>query len=130
MNLRFETNFLVMPHHCNHHDEATEIFGGSFFGEIDKAGYCCVCRLLQDSECDSCVTHKVLEGAFHAAAYRGDLIFLEAEVVELRKKAVVVEVKAFREKQAIRGRDYVAKWKFVFVTKKDGKFHHHGLTLP
>jgi len=104
------------------------IFGGHFFSEMDLCAACCVNRLLHDSECDSAVTHK-FEGTFHAPTENGDLIFLEAEVVELRTKAVVVVVKAFREKRAVAGRDFVAEAKFVFVTKKDGLYTKHGLSL-
>ncbi|MGC8073972.1 hotdog domain-containing protein, partial [Salmonella enterica] len=75
------------------------------------------------------VTHK-FEGTFHAAAECGDLVFLESDITELRHKAVVVEVKAYREKRGKAGRDYVAQTKFVFVTRKDGQYHPHGLSLP
>lgn len=105
------------------------IFGGHFFSEMDLCAACCVNRLLHDSECDSAVTHK-FEGAFHAAAENGDLIFLEAEVTELRTKAVVVSVKAYREKRAKVGRDFIADAKFVFITKKEGQYSSHGLKMP
>ena len=47
----------------------------------------------------------------------------------MRHKSVVVEVKAYRERRSQSGTDFVAEGKFVFVTKKDGKFHPHGLKL-
>lgn len=127
MNLKFDTNFTVMPKHCNY--MYPMIFGGHFFSEMDLCAACCVNRLLHDSECDSAVTHK-FEGTFHAAAENGDLVFLEAEVTELRTKAVVVSVKAYREKRANAGRDFVADAKFVFVTKKEGQYFPHGLKMP
>lgn len=127
LNLRFETNFVVMPQDLNYMQPM--IFGGAFFSKMDLCAACCVSRLLHDSECDSAVTHKFEEGVFHAAAELGDLIFIESQIIELRKKAVVLVVKAFREKRAVRGRDFIAQAKFVFVTKKDGKFHPHGLSL-
>lgn len=127
MNLFFNNSFTVLPKHCNYHFPM--IFGGAFFAEMDLAAAMTVSRLLHDSECDSAVTHK-FEGEFLSAAESGDIIFLACEVIELRKKAVVVEVIAKREKRAIKGSDLIAKAKFVFVTKKDGEFHPHGLTLP
>lgn len=127
MNLKFDTNFVVMPKHTNY--MYPMIFGGHFFSEMDLCAASAVTRLLHDSVCDSAVTHK-FEGTFHAAAESGDLVFLEAEITELRHKAVVVEVKAYREKRTHPGRDFVAQAKFVFVTRKDGKYHPHGLVMP
>ena len=126
-NLKFETNFTVLPKHCNY--MIPMIFGGHFFSEMDLCAACCVNRLLHDSECNSAVTYK-FEGTFHAAAEMGDIIFLEAEVIELRHKAISVVVKAYREKRAKPGRDFVAEAKFVFVSKKDGTYQPHGLAMP
>ena len=126
MNLVFENSFTVMPKHCNY--MFPMIFGGHFFSEMDLCAACCVNRLLHDSECDSAVTYK-FEGTYVAAAESGDLVFMRAEVVELRRNAVVVQIKAHREKRAQAGKDLVAEAKFVFVTKKEGKFHPHGLSL-
>jgi len=124
MNTEFETTFVVMPKHCNY--MYPMIFGGAFFSEMDLCAASCVNRLLHDSECDSAVTHK-FEGTFHAAAESGDLVFLRAKVIQLRKKAVVVKVTAYRERRAKTGQDFIADATFVFCTKKDGKFEHHGL---
>lgn len=126
MNLLFSTSFCTMPSDCNYHYPM--IFGGAFFAKMDLAAAMTVSRLLHDSECDSAVTHK-FEGEFLSAAECGDIIFLSCEVIELRKKAVVVEVTAKREKRAKKGQDLIAKAKFVFVTKKNGEFCPHGLTL-
>jgi acyl-CoA hydrolase len=126
MNLEFETSFAILPKHCNW--MYPMIFGGAFFSELDLCAASCVNRLLHDSHCDTAVTHKY-EGTFHAAAECGDIIFLRAEVVELRHKAVVVMVQAHRERRARPGRDFIAEAKFVYVTIKDGEFHPHGLTM-
>ncbi len=104
------------------------VFGGAFFAELDKAAAVCVSRALHDSECDSAVTHKY-EGTFHKPTYAGDIIFIDCEIVELRKKAIVVRVSAYREKHAVKGRDFVAEANFVFVSRKEGQYHPHGLTL-
>ena len=124
MNTLFETNFTVLPKHCNYH--LPMIFGGEFLAQMDLAAAMCVSRLLHDSECDSAVTYE-FSGRFLAAAEMGDIIFLKCEVTELRKKAVVVSIVADREKRAEPGRDVVAKAEFVFVTKKDGVFTPHNL---
>jgi len=125
MNLVFENSFTVLPKHCN--SMYPMIFGGSFFSELDLCAACCVDRLLHDSECDSAVTYKVIDLTFHKAAYCGDIIFMRAEVVELRKKAITVKVIAEREKKAIPGRDHVVDATFVFVSKKGEKYFPHGL---
>lgn len=67
-----------------------------------------------------------------------DLIFLEAEIVSLGKKSVVVEVKAYREKSP-GSRDLAADAKFVFVSISHDEdvvnkpeflpYNNHGLTL-
>jgi acyl-CoA hydrolase len=62
-------------------------------------------------------------------AEMGDIIFLSCLVVELRKKAIVVDVEAYRERRAKAGRDLIAKANFVFVTKKDRQFYPHGLSF-
>lgn len=126
MNTHFDTTFVVMPSHCNY--MFPMVFGGHFFSEMDLCAASAVSRLLHDSECDSAVTHK-FSGVFHDAAMCGDLIFLHAVITELRVKSVKVSVKAYREKRSEKGRDFIAESEFVFVTKKDGKFHPHGLQL-
>lgn len=126
LNLKFETTFVVMPTHCNYHYPM--IFGGAFFGEMDLCAAQCVSRLLHASECDSAVTYKY-DGTFYAAAECGDIVFLTAEVVELRHKAIKLSVKAYRERRCKPGRDFVAEASFVFVTKKGDVFTPHGLTM-
>lgn len=114
-----------MPSDCNY--MFPMIFGGAFFAQMDLAAASCVSRLLHASDCDSAVTHK-FSGTFHAAAQCGDLIFLECTVDSVRKKAIIVSVRAFREKRAQPGRDFIAEAEFVFCSKKDGKFHPHGIS--
>lgn len=127
MNLTFETTFTVLPKHTNY--MYPMIFGGAFFSELDLCAASCVSRLLHDSDCDSAVTYK-FEGTYHAAAECGDIIFMKATIVELRRNAVVIEVVAEGEKRAQAGRTKLADARFVFVTKKGDKFAAHGLSLP
>lgn len=104
------------------------IFGGEFMAQMDIAAAMLVANTLTEgnSVCDSAVTHK-FEGEFLKAAENGDIIRLDCNVVEYRKKAIVVEVRAYRRKRAVKEEDHVATAKFVFVTKKNGEFCHHGL---
>lgn len=105
------------------------IFGGAFMSELDLCAASAVSRLLHDSECKEAVTHKA-EFTFHAAAEAGDLVIMKAKIVELRHRGIGIEVKAYRERQAREGQDFIAEAHFVFVSKKNGVFHNHGLVLP
>lgn len=128
MNLVHENNWIVMPADCNYHFPM--VFGGAVMSQLDLCAAACVNRLLHDSECDSAVTYKVLDGIFYLACEAGDLVFMRAEIVELRSTAIVVHVTAEREKRNSPKRDAAASFKFVFVSKKGGKYWPHGLKLP
>lgn len=127
MNTKYETSFQVMPRHCN--PLFPMIFGGALWSEMDVAAHTTVLRLLHDSECNQAVTYKVLDTIFHAECHCGDIVFIECEVVELRRKAVVVKVKVTKEKPAEPENYKIADATFIFCTKKDGVFLHHGLSI-
>ena len=144
MQLKHQSNFTVYPSDAN--NMFPLIFGGAFFSYMDKLAATTVRRVLYGSAtCKSAVTHK-FEGTFHKPTYVGDLIFVEAEVVDMGKKSVVVEVKAFREKSTYfsaetpHQRELVAEAKFVFVSisgkaKMDQHpdllpYDNHGLEMP
>lgn len=128
LNMVFETTFTVLPKHCNY--MYPMVFGGAFFSELDLCAAACAKRLLQASDCDSAVTYKVTDLTFHKAAHSGDIIFMRAEIVDLRRKAIVVKVSADREAGATPGRDHVADVTFVFVSKKGEEYVPHGLSMP
>ena len=114
LNLEFEDNFLVMPEDTN--ANSPMIFGGAFFAKMDLCAAKAVRRLLYASKrCDASVTHK-FDGTFHKPCYLGDLIRLKGTIVELRKKAVVVDVVAYREIAHGIGIERVANARFVFVS--------------
>jgi len=146
MNLRHETSFTVYPVDAN--SMFPMIFGGAFFSYLDKAAAVAVKRLLHDSpSCQTAVTHK-FEGTYLKPCYVGDLIFIEAEIISLGKKSVVVQTKAFREKAPskcdsakVATRELVADARYVFVTVEHDEdvggrpeslpYHLHGLpALP
>jgi len=137
MHLKFEDNFLVMPEDTN--ANSPMIFGGAFFSKMDLCAAKAVRRLLYDSDtCSACVTHK-FDGTYHRPCYLGDLVFVTGEIVELRHKAIVVDIQAFRESRD-GSRELVADAKFVFVSithldnVKDKPYKlpyaDHGLRLP
>lgn len=116
MQTKFETNFIVMPTDCNY--KTPLIFGGAFFSKMDLCAAVCASNLLRSSvSAEYAVTHKVLDLTFHRPTYMGEVIYLFAEVVELRKKAISIKVKAYREQREKEGRDFVAEGTFVFISK-------------
>jgi acyl-CoA hydrolase len=131
MNLKYETNFAVLPIHTNW--KIPLIFGGAFFSQLDLAAASCVRQVLHLSECDNAVTFK-FNGTFHAPSYMGDMIYIYAEITEMRQKSITIKVEAYREPHPTGEiiepkRIHVASAEFVFVTMKDGKYQNHGLSL-
>jgi acyl-CoA hydrolase len=139
MYTTFETSFLVMPEHAN--SMSPMIFGGAFFSEMDLCAANTVRRVLYDSDaCSDAVTHK-FEGTYHHPCYLGDLILLRGEVLEIRKKSLLIEVKAWREvKKEKVEQELVADAKFVFVSIQQVDNIHekphslpyafHGISMP
>lgn len=129
MNTKFESSFIVFPEHTNHMSPI--IFGGKFMAELDLCAAKCVRRFLYDSDtADGSVTYK-MDVTFKAPCYQGDLIFIEANIVNTGEKSISVNVKAFREQLLCRRRshDYrvnsktierveVAEANFVFISIK------------
>lgn len=128
MTTEFQTNFTVMPSHCNYMTPL--IFGGKLMAELDLAAAGAVKGVLRHSECTEAVTYK-WGGTFHGPSYLGDILYITATVVELKQNAIVVKCTAYREphedKEPNVRKLLVAEADFVFVSKKDGKFHPHGL---
>ena len=131
MNTKYETSFLVLPTQCNH--KFPLIFGGAFFSQLDLAAACCVRQLLHYTNCDNAVTFKY-NGTFHAPSFLGDMIYITAEVTEVRLKTISVRVEAYKEAHPTEEikepkREHVATADFVFVTMLGDKYVNHGLSL-
>jgi acyl-CoA hydrolase len=125
--LNFESNFTIMPSDCNYTQKV--VFGGTMLAQMDITAAACVARLLRYSEtAESGVTH-IVETTFHKPSHVGDIIFLYAEVVELRKKAVIVKMRVFKEERSSFDRTLVATGKFVFVAMKGDQYVNHNLIL-
>lgn len=125
-----ETGFTVYPQHLN--DSPPLIFGGAFFGEMDKVAQRVVKRWLElnNSDCKNAVTH-IANVKFHGPCYLGDWIDLEGVYESHGPKSVVVYVRATKNGVL------VAETEFVFVsilnndTLKDKPkllpYHRHGI---
>lgn len=131
LRTQFKSSFIVMPEHCNY--RMPQIFGGAFMAQLDLCAASACTELLQfsDSPCDNAVTYKVLESTFHKAAELGDIVFMEANIQELRNNSIVVQVDAWRQprEEKYPERIHVATFRFVFVTLKGTTFHPHRLNL-
>ena len=141
MLTRLETCFTVFPEHTN--SSSPLIFGGAFFGEMDKLASITVRRFLYSSPtgCNNAVTHKA-NVVFCKPSYQGQLIFLNSEIMSVGPKSIVLNVKASREslKDGSVQRELIAEIDFVFVSifvfdeqgvthKPDLlPYHQHGIT--
>lgn len=120
-------SFVVMPIHTNYMYPL--IFGGAFMGELDLCAATLVNKLVKKSlTVDNAVTHKA-DFTFHAPSYAGDVIYMDASVVELGKKSIVVKVEAYREPRDSLDRIHVATSTFVFVTRMGDEYRPHNLNL-
>jgi acyl-CoA thioesterase YciA len=125
--LKHSNSFVVMPTHTNYMYPL--IFGGAFMSELDLCAATLVNKLVKDSRSvDNAVTHKA-DFTFHAPSYAGDVIYMDAEVVELGKKSIVVKVEGYREPRDSHDRNHVATAKFVFVTRRGNEYRNHLLEL-
>lgn len=106
------------------------IFGGKFLAEIDMTCAELCRRCLYDSEnCSEIYTHKIESLEFVAPATLGDIVKIYADIVELKKKAMVVEFRAYTERRGTGENVKVAYGKLVFVSHQDGQIQPHGLIL-
>jgi acyl-CoA thioesterase YciA len=126
--LKFDSNFTIMPQDCNYTQKV--VFGGTMLAQMDITAAACVARLLRISDfAESAVTHIVENVTFLKPSHVGDIIFLHAEVVEMRKKAIVVQMRVEKEERCSDDRTLVATGKFVFVAMNGDSYVHHGLDL-
>ena len=119
-------SFTVLPKHTNHMSGV--IFGGYFMEQIDiTCGELCR-RALYSSEVKAAFTHKV-EIEFCKPARLGDIVFIEAEVAEVRKKALVISFTSHVERLGSGECEEVAFGKLVWVSHEGGVYKNHGLEL-
>ena len=125
--LTHTNSFVVMPLHTNYMYPL--IFGGAFMSKLDLCAATLINGLVKrSSSVDNAVTHKA-NFTFHAPSYAGDVIYMDAEVVDLGKKSIVVKVEAYREPRDSLDRIHVATSTFVFVTRMGDEYRPHNLNL-
>lgn len=125
--LTHSNSFVVMPVHTNYMYPL--IFGGAFMSELDLCAATLVNKLVKKSSTvNNAVTHKA-NFEFHAPSYAGDVIYMNAKVMEIRNKAIGIMVDGYREPRDSEERIHVATATFVFVTRMDEKYTNHNLSL-
>jgi acyl-CoA hydrolase len=131
LRTKYKTQFLVLPTHCNF--RLPQICGGKFMLEIDLCAAAACSELLQfsDTPCDHAVTHVANHKFINEAAEMGDLVFLEAEITELKQNAIVLNVQGWRQQPNIKypKKVQVVSAEYVFVTKQGDSFRPHKLKL-
>jgi len=114
---QFDTNFTIMPTETNYMSPL--VFGGSFFSHLDMAAAQAANRVLHSSPIAKAAVTHVATVQFLKPCYMGDLIHIHAEVVEVHKKSISINVTAHREKPGSGIQEVAAVAKFVFVSILD-----------
>lgn len=121
-----KTSFVVMPKDLNY---MGIIFGGVFMSQLDLAAATLVNRAIRVSDTsDKAVTFK-FDVEFSKPCFEGDIVTIESEIVELRKKAIVVKLKAYREPRTDSVKELVAVCNTVFVSMNENHYVNHQLEL-
>jgi len=95
LNLVHDTNFIVMPKHCNWMEDQTIIFGGDMLGEMDKCAAAATRKLLRASKCDSAVTVNVNNVNFTYAARCGNIVALKGTIKRTGIKSIAIYVEGW-----------------------------------
>lgn len=123
---KHSTSFVVMPKHLNY---MGIIFGGTFMSELDLASAVIVNKAVRNSDtADKAVTFK-FDVEFVKPSFEGDIIYINTEIEEVRRKAIRVKFEAYREARKSGDRERVASGKTVFVTMKNNDYVNHNLEL-
>lgn len=118
--------FTVFPSDCNyykHTDGTPMVHGGTMLLKMDRTAAELARMLLKDSECNSALTVGVDDVIFHHGAKLGDMIRLEASLVDVGIKRMSFRVDCFVDDVMMCSGIY------HFCSFKDGKSHPHGIKL-
>ena len=125
--MKHSTSFMVLPRHTN--DMSPLIFGGKFMSELDLCAAVLSNMFVKKSnKVNNAVTYKA-NFEFHGPSYCGDVIYMDASIVDLGRKSIVMEVRAYREPKNEEKRYHVATANFVFVTRLNDTYVEHGMKL-
>jgi len=121
------SSFFVFSKDLNYGDS---LFGGKLLAEIDCEAAKVARSLIYDTGADNAVTASFDRVDFKAPAKRGDLIELQADITELGRTSIKIEVSVWVK----RGSDKqnwteICKAHATFVALKDGKPYPHKKTM-
>lgn len=120
------SSFYVFPQDLNF---GNTLFGGKLLAEIDCEASKVAKSVIYGSDADNTVTAR-FEVDFKKMAHQGDLIVMEADVFELGRTSMKINVDVFIKRGPDR-KDWmcICSAKTVFVAVKDEKPFPHGKEL-
>jgi acyl-CoA thioesterase YciA len=121
------SSFFVFSKDLNYGDT---LFGGKLLAEIDCEAAKVVRSLIYDTEAENCVTASFDRVDFKNPARKGDLVVMEADIVDLGRTSVKVDVSVWVKKGSNRA-DWIeiCKAHTTFVAIKEGRPFPHGKTM-
>lgn len=123
----FTSSFNVFPTDLNH---GNTLFGGKMLAEIDCEAAKVARAVIYGTEANNVVTACFDKIDFINPAHQGDLVIMEADVLELGKSSIRIQIDAFVWNSSDRNNwKKICSAKATFVALKDGKSFPHGKTL-
>lgn len=123
----YSASFTVFPQDCNYNDPPS-IFGGKMLAEMDNAAAMACRRALYNTDCTDAITVAVESVKFTRPAYIGEIVRINANVIEVGEKSLKVNIICNRENK--KGEiDRMATGVFVFCARKNGIPAQHGLRI-
>lgn len=103
------------------------LFGGKLLAEMDCEAAKVARAVIWDSEADGVVTASFERVDFKAPAKKGDLVIMEADVVNFGRTSMRIEIGVWIKK-GLNRKDWIeiCTAAATFVALKDGKPHPHG----
>ena len=124
MTKHFSTSsFFVFSKDLNYGET---LFGGKLLAEIDCGAAKVARSLVYDTGADNAVTASFDRVDFKAPAKKGDLVVMEADIVELGRTSIKIEIYVWVKKGTDK-KDWIeiCKAHTTFVAMKDGRSYPH-----
>jgi len=124
MTKHFSTSsFFVFSKDLNYGET---LFGGKLLAEIDCEAAKVARSLIYDTGADNAVTASFDRVDFKAPAKKGDLVVMEADIYELGRTSIKIEINVWIRRGTDK-KDWIeiCKAHTTFVALKDGKTYPH-----
>lgn len=128
MTRHFSTSsFFVFSKDLNYGET---LFGGKLLAEIDCEAAKVAMSLIYDTGVDNVVTASFDRVDFKAPAKKGDLIIMEADVVELGRTSIKIDIGVWIKKGTDKNNWIeICKAHTTFVALKDGRPYAHQILM-